>query len=173
MLKQNEKMMIGGAATIAVNSTIHFLVAKTPFKTPEAPKVGKNDYVALGLELGVSGLSYLVFGPVPAIVGGVEALALFGLRLAGVGPKAPVEEEEKPAPSSASLPAPKTTDAPAPKPAAPSREEFQNPDDFSGPEDFGNPEDFGGREDFANPDVLEGRGRNRSPEVMNGVRFYR
>lgn len=172
MLNANDKIMLGSAATIAVNSTIHFLVAKTPFKTPESPKVGKSDYIALGLELGVSGAAFALAGPLPGIVGAVEALALFGLRLAGVGPKAPVVEETTPEPkSTSSLPAPKAAPAPAPAPAP--SEEFQNPEDFSGPDDFGNPEDFAGREDFANPEVLSGRGMSRNPEVLNGVRFYR
>lgn len=174
MMTKTGHIVLGSASTIALNATIQFLVADAPFKAARDKKIGGRDVMALGLELSVSGLSYLLFGPVPGVLGASEALSFFALRLLGVGaPKVVVNEPQiepapKLVPSTVVPPKPSATTTPAPA----IREDFSQPEDFSGPDDFGNPDDFAGREDFANPENLAGMG-GKLTSNQNSVKFIR
>lgn len=151
------KITMGGATVIAVNTGIQFLIAGAPFKKVEDRKMVGKDFLALGLQLGTSGAAYFLLGPVPAILGGIEALTFLGLRLAGVGAPAPMEvinkEEPKLVPATV-LPSKGTI--PSPSTVKPEEPGGSLPEDFSGPDSFSNPEDFYGKEDFSNPEELTG-----------------
>lgn len=113
-----EKALIGSPVVLGVNAGIQYLVAGAPFKTVSPAANGSIrtvDLMALGLELGASAGALALLGPVPAVLGAVEALSFFGLGLAGVGRSA-VPAEQPSAPAQAPVPAP----APVPAESKPS-----------------------------------------------------
>lgn len=154
-MRETGKIALGSVTTIAINSTIQFLVAGNPFKAVPDRSVGLNDWLALSLELGVSAGSFAVFGELPALLGAAEALTFFGLKAVGVGPEAKRPVTLPPPTARTSSPSQSASAAMAPRVPPPEGSDA-NPADFYQGEDFANPESFANAEDFSNPENLLG-----------------